>query len=121
MTRGRLEKITRAWQKRLGLERWDLKFGWDRPLDQENEVARVFRSNQYDSATIFFAADYRKWTPEFANQAVVHELLHLCHRDVDEAFGVLDADAASKARWEHAMEGFIDRTACRIVEIGGCL
>lgn len=124
MTRRRLARLIVVWQTRLGLERWKLETKWDEPCG-EDFTAVIEKSPFYDTATLRLEAGWQKWSPEFAEVTVVHELLHLLHRDVDEAFrdleGQLHRDAwlLSERRYKQAMEGFIDRTASRLVEIAG--
>lgn len=124
MTKGQVERLVRVWQGRLGLERWDVKVDWSKPC-ADDRVAEVEKSSYYDTGTLRWEPGWSKWTAEYAEATVVHELLHLCHRDVDESFadleGQLQRDAwiLSERRYRQAMEGFIDRTASRLVEIAG--
>lgn len=123
MTKAQVERIVRLWQGRLGLERWDVKVDWSKPCADEN-VAEAERSQFYDSATLRLEPGWSKWTADYAEQAMVHELLHLCHRDTDQAFydvdGQLQRDAwvMAERRYRQSMEGFIDRLASRLVELG---
>ena len=122
MTKAAIERIVRVWVPRLGLERWKIEVDFSKPCADEN-VAEVEKSSFYDTGTIRLEAGWAKWEPVFAEQTLVHELLHLLHRDVDEAFrdieGQLHRDAWTMAdrRYKQAMEGFIDRMAFRLVEI----
>jgi hypothetical protein len=124
VTKTKLEAEVRAWQYRLGLERWKVEIKWDEPCDAEN-FADITKSSTYDTATLRLDAGWSKWTADFTRGIVVHELMHLLHRDVDEAFndieGQLQRDAwiMAERRYKQAMEGFIDRTATRLVEIAG--
>lgn len=122
-TRVWLRRRLMVWQPALGLERWEVTV-MDVPCgDQAN--ASTWRSDAYDRAAISFSDDLSGWTFLFAEQTLVHELLHLCHRDVDQAFREIeyqlhrDAWAMALARYDHVMEGFVDRLASRLVEIGG--
>lgn len=125
MTRAVIERLVRRWVPRLGLERWRIEFCWDEPCDPEKERAKVVRSCFYDRATLYFASDFGSWSLESAEQTVVHELLHLCLRDVDEVLSDLDGqlqrDAAEMVdrRYRQAMESFVDRLSCRLVDLGG--
>lgn len=118
-----LDRRLAIWVSRLGLERWDIKLLPD--FCDEDANASTWRSNTYDRATIKFSCDLPTWTFGFAETVLVHELLHLCHRDIDQVLGDLDGQLQRDAwlmverRYEHAMEGFIERLACRLVEIGG--
>lgn len=122
MTKAGIERLVREWTSRLGLERWKIDVKWDDPCG-DDFTAVIDKSSYYDTATIRLEADWQKWKPDFAEQTMVHELLHLLHRDVDEAFrdleGQLQRDAwvLSERRYKQAMEGFIDRMATRLTEI----
>lgn len=124
MTKALGERIIREWQARLGLERWEILIVWDEPTD-ENDNARTWRSSWYDNARIYFNVEWPKWMREKFEQTTIHELLHLCHRDVDQSWndleGQLHRDAWKMAdeRYMHSMEGFIDRLAYRLLEVGG--
>lgn len=120
MTKSALERLVRLWQGRLGLERWkiDVKVSSE-PI---GGFADVQASSQYEFATVTFAAGI---ADEVVEQTVVHELLHLLLRDTDalveDARSQLHPQASVQVekRYEYVQEGFVDRLAARIVEIGG--
>lgn len=122
MTKGQLDWLVRVWQVRLGLERWEVGIDWSKPCADEN-VAEAERSQFYDSAKVRVEPGWAKWSPEYAEATIVHELLHMLHRDVDQAVydidGQLQRDAwiMAERRYRHAMEGFVDRMAQRLVEL----
>ena len=122
MTKAGIERLVRVWTGRLGLERWKIDVDFTKPCGEDN-IAEAERSGFYDRATIRFEPGWAKWTPEYAEATLVHELLHLLHRDTDQAFddieGQLQRDAwiMAERRYRQAMEGFIERMACRLVEI----
>lgn len=124
MTKGQLERVFRLWQSRLGLERWRIEFRWDE-LCGPDSYAEIEKSSYYDTAKVRLEPDWSKWSPEFAEQILVHELVHALHRDVDEAWNDLEGQLQQTAwllanrRYRHAMEGFVDRMASRLVELGG--
>lgn len=124
MTKAQMERIVREWQRRLGLERWDLDVAWDPAL--EGSDASTWRSDSYDRATLRFDPEWASWDVEFTNRIVAHELLHLLTRDVDvvvkDAQDQMHRDAGTliERRYLHEIEGFVDRIAYRLVEIGGC-
>lgn len=72
-----------------------------------------------------FDPKWPSWSREFLNRIVVHELLHLLTRDIDEVVGDAEdqvhRDAATllRRRYDHEIEGFVDGLAYRLVEIGG--
>lgn len=124
MTRARLERTVRVWQRRLGLERWDVEINWDEACDEDANAA-TWRSSFYDRATIRWAEEWREWSPRKANEYAVHELLHLHLRDVDVVIGALegqlhrDSYSLVDGRYEHEVEGLIERLTYRLIEIGG--
>lgn len=122
MTKVQLERIVRMWVPRLGLERWKIEIKWDEAADPD-AYASITPSAYYDTATLRFATDFGKWERDMAEQTVVHELLHLTHRDIDEVVNDLDGqlhrDAAIllERRYKQALEQFVDRMAARLVEL----
>lgn len=124
MTRAQGERIIRGWQERLGLGGWRIEVLWDEPAE-EDENARTWRSGFYDSARVYWAKDWQSWPRERFEQTAIHELLHLCHRDIDEAWNDLDGQlhrdawSVAKARYTQENEGFVDRLAFRLLEFGG--
>lgn len=126
MTERVLRRILAGWQKRLRLEHWDVKLDLE-TFANPGCYATVWAADDYDTATVKVDAEWRGWSTELANQTVVHELLHIVFRDVDEAVCAgrqrLSDDAAAvvKYGYEHALEGTADRLAHRLVELGGCV
>lgn len=122
MSQRELEAFVRLWQRRLGLERWELKIEWDKPAG-DDFAAQIFCSMSYDSARIRFESEWSKWTRDEAQKIVVHELLHALHRDVDTAVESIDgqihrdAQTVFDRQYKHALEGMIERLALRIVEV----
>lgn len=121
LTKAQVEKIVRVWQGRLGLERWKIEVEFsNNPADF---YAEANPSVQYESCTLVFSPGWSELTVELVDQTVVHELLHLLHRDVDTAVEAArsqlhpQASGQIEKRYEHAMEGFIDRLATRLVEL----
>jgi len=121
MTKGKVERLVRDWQKRLKLDHWDVKVDWSRS-PREDCYATTFRRNQYDIAELCFDSEYKTWASDFTEKLIVHELLHLLTRDLDrvvndleevmhlETFRLLDK------RYEHEIEGVVDRLASCFVE-----
>lgn len=124
MTRSQAERVVRGWQERLGLDRWRIEILWDEPAD-EDENAKVWRSGWYDNARLYFNKDWPAWPRERFEQTVIHELLHLCHRGIDETWNDLDGQlhrdawTVATARWKQEIEGYVDRMAFHLLEIGG--
>ncbi|SRR6266404_6373538 len=131
MTRRALEKAVRLWQGRLGLEGWDLAVSWGKdPVTgegcSEDADATTWRSNTYDRAVVYPSPDkFPNWTADFAHKVIVHELLHLVTRDVDRTVASIEGQVHPDVyrmidkRYDHEIEGVVDRLAVRLVEIGG--
>lgn len=124
MNREQIERVVETWQLRLGLQNWDLRVEWDKPAGDEAN-ASTWRMDKYDRATMHFAPECDEWDEFFLNWIVVHELLHLCTREIDETHKAIEEhlhravwDVHDK-RYDHEIEGFIDRLARRLVLIGG--
>lgn len=124
MTHKQLERIVRDWQQRLGLERWEITIEWDKPTD-DNVMAEIAPYQTYDTATLKFSADHVKWSAAIGEQTVVHELLHVCLRDVSTSWRAASdelhpaAKQHADGRYTDATEGFVDRLAYRLMEIAG--
>lgn len=130
MTRAELERIVRTWQRRLGLERWRVELVTDEArwfrTGHDDEHASTWRSNSYDQARLYVNPDeWRDWSPHDAHEHVVHELVHLLHRDLEHVLDhvepLLHADAykVAESALEHALEQTVDRIARRLVELAG--
>ena len=123
MTRKQIEATVSEWQTRLGLDGWKITVQYaDMPGE---EWAKIEPFSSYDQAALTISVGYPNWTPAVANVTIVHELLHLLVRDIDavveDARSQLHPQASVQVekRYEHEVEGFVDRLAARIVEIGG--
>lgn len=112
------------WQDWLGLNAWNIELAFNEPADLDNE-AEIEHPIHYDRATIRLAANWKTWAPLKLHQLLVHELLHLTTRDLEQAYGALknqvhpDVWSVTESRCTHEIEGVIDRLAVRIVEIAG--
>lgn len=126
VTREQIEQIVSEWQIALGLQLWDLKVDWNKPCEEDAD-ASTWRSNQYERATMHFPESIEGLDLATANRLVVHELLHLHTRGIDEllkdTYDQMHRDASSQVerRYEKEIEGVVDRLAYRLVEIGGCV
>lgn len=124
MTKPKVEQAVRTWQTRLGLDGWTIRVEFAEAPD--SAYAEVKPEAAYDNAVLTISPAHVNWTPELANQTIVHELLHLLTRDLDavveDARAQLHPQASAQVekRYEHEIEGFVDRLALRIVEIAGC-
>jgi len=128
VTRAQLEAIVAWWRPRLGLERWALEVRWDRDPDEpsftDTQNAFIWRARDYEEARLYFnPAKHGDWDRERANQIAVHELLHLVCREAEWILDLLDeqlhrdVDTMISRSHHHALEGAIDRVACRLVEL----
>lgn len=119
-----LEHMVAVWQERMHLTHWTIEFDWINPAEEQNH-AEVSRNNPYDSARLRFNAGYSEWSRFFANHTVVHELMHLVTRDLEEAANALEDHVPAKvhalfdAHVTYELEGVVDRTAQIIVELAG--
>lgn len=124
MTEARLTRIVRVWVKRLNLSGWAVSINFDEPASSDAD-ATTWRSNSYDRAQIRVAPEWRTWSPETANRLMVHELLHLCTRDIDRVVASVEPELMPQAwkllddRYDHEIEGLVDRLSTVFVDIGG--
>jgi hypothetical protein len=117
-----IEYILSVWQGRLNLTHWVVKVDWDEPLE---DVEANIMWGSYDQATVRFNTAHDKWSRRYTNETVVHELLHLVLRDLQN--GVESAEAALSAsayrlfenRFQHELEGVVERLALLLVGLGG--
>ena len=126
MTEKQLEKVVRLWQKRLGLQDWDISLSFV-PLPfcrcEDDADATTWRQNSYDRAVIFPNADWKSKSDDALNRLMVHELLHLVTRDLDRVVASVEeqlhADAwrAVNTRYDHEIEGVVERLANRFVDL----
>lgn len=121
MTRRQLEARIRQWQSRLGLAPWEIVVEHaDEPTDA---WATTKSSPQYRRSTLTFDPALREAGAPKADLIIVHELLHVLMRDVDESFeavaGQLHPQAVDLAakRYYHAVEGFVDALAGAIIAL----
>lgn len=131
MTKAQLERVVRVWQSRLSLESWDLSVAWVKDAVtgegcSEDADATTWRANTYDRAVVYPSPDkFGSWSDEVTNRIVVHELLHLVTRDLDRAVTAVEGQVHPdvfrmvEKRYDHEIEGVVDRLAYRLVEIGG--
>lgn len=117
MTDKQLLKLIEKWQKRLGLERWRINVDFDSPVSDSDNM-QISRSKTYDDATITLNPEWRTWGSLKIEQLVIHELLHLVHRDIDYVMYELVDGQVSPASYEvirkayeFADEKAIDRMA----------
>lgn len=125
LTHDQFEAMVETWASRLRLNHWQIALDWDVVLDPNDAWAEVKPSKHFDDATIRLASNCATWTQDFANRTIVHELLHLHFRDLEQAMESL-ADHMAPATFDiwkdravHENEGMIDRMAALLVDLGG--
>ena len=114
-----------AWQGRLGLGQWNLELEFDVEFESPTQNAEVRWDWSYDNATLELGTEWREWDNDRLQVVLVHELLHIFTRDLEVAV----ADAVDyfplrekrhvRDRWQHEIEGVVDRLAVRLVDVGG--
>lgn len=127
MNRNQLTEIVLGWQKRLGLQQWEIEINWDEFEEEEDNYASTWRTRDYKEAKIKWNKNWETWSLKRANEIVVHELLHLFTHDLEFILDAIDeqlhrdVDAVICKMYTHSMEGVVDSLAKRIVEIGGLI
>jgi hypothetical protein len=138
MNKDKLQALFDLWQKRLGLETWDIQLKFDQTSDGKLEtVMECCRSEHYDEATIVIQPyvlrgkvpdgvdTHRELTDKFIEKEVVHELLHCVTRDFcycttsfEKWIPPVAIDAAQEVI-ERADEQMVDRLATALVRSFG--
>ncbi len=122
MTRARLGRLLRRWQKVLKLEHWQLDLDFDNPTEEGHD-SEAWYSQDYDKATIRFSVEWPTWADRFAAETIAHELMHIQLRGINVAVDSLegligkDSQAAFDKRWNHELEGLCDRVAICLVDL----
>ena len=124
MTKREAERVLRVWQERLALDGWDIDLEFDVELDGTRD-AEIEWPWSYDHATLRLGPQAREWDDQQGQEVIVHELLHLITRDL--AVSVADSWAYAserekrhvRDRFNHELEGIVDRLAVRLVRLGG--
>jgi hypothetical protein len=135
VTRRQIEDLVALWQKRLGLDGWQINFVWDSEPDEDEDgndtLAEVdAQSVPYRRSNIRFTRKVEEWPRDAwgahgnytADEVIVHELLHLAQRDCDRAAmdldeGQIHRDAydVRNAAYHEARERFVDDLARALV------
>lgn len=120
-----LERVLATWVGRLRLSHWDIKIDWTKTAGDDNH-AEVDTEEDYDLAVIRVHLEgFREWSQRFANETIVHELVHVMQRDLNLAARAIEKRVHPAVfemhadRWLHEWEGAVDRTATVLVELGG--
>lgn len=121
MSKREIEAAVRAWQRRLGLEGWEITFDWS--ARQNDADASVWRARDYDRATLWFSPEFLSWDRRRGEIHVVHELLHLMLRDLELIVELAEAHVHPAAlgvlrdAHMHHVEQAIERLAIRLVDL----
>lgn len=123
MLRGRID----YWRQVMwpaGLRHWIINVEIvEEPSGRPNSAAAVRSQDSYDLAEIQFSRELMDdYSDTEIDRVIVHELLHIVFRDLDEAISSVETwmPAATytdfNERIDHEEEGIIDRLARSIVE-----
>lgn len=99
--------------------------GWPNFKEGKHDYAATFRSKNYESARLYFNEDLLKRIADDRRieATVVHELLHVFCKDVENVFDLIDGqlhrdvDSVVLESFGNANESVIDRLAHRLVDI----
>ncbi|HSE44967.1 MAG TPA: hypothetical protein VLA89_06530 [Gemmatimonadales bacterium] len=121
MKEKKLLELVGHWQEFLGLSHWEIGVDFDTATDAN---ATVWRPHYYDKGVVItLNSEWRTWDSQRANEIIVHELLHLVLRDLEVAMDSVErlvpkkAWVALNARFDHEIEGAVDRLALKFVEL----
>ena len=115
MTKREVERLLRRLQTLMGLDHWRIDLDWGQEASGGN-YGEVWRSYQYDDATIYLGESWRERDFEGIRYTLLHELGHIlcrdldrCARDLEKELG--DAFPMYEKRYCHEIEGVVDRYA----------
>lgn len=124
--RDELARVLAVWQQRLRLDHWRIEISWTETIADDEANAEIRMEEDYDSAKIVLAGGFAAWSAEWANKVVVHELLHLVFRDLEEHVKAAKTFSVSPTafdlfidRYNHECEGVVDRLAHQLVDLAG--
>lgn len=130
MTERQLAKRVQFWctgpLAHLGLGHWDIqvRFVPDHPHGKGSASAAISTSKSYASAWLEVVEPrFNATLPIVQDKLLIHELLHLAFRDLDNTFEDAADHASSGARdaynerWEHEEEDLIEALARAIATI----
>ncbi len=78
MTKKQIKQRTKFWQKKMGLDNWDIvvvfkNWRWSKDEESFKGVARTQAESSYKIGTITFVPKYLN---QIEDQVIIHELLH---------------------------------------------
>lgn len=133
MTARELERRVRLWQRRLGLEHWELEVNTEEPAAGAFTIASIDRSRCYHHAVMRFGAGWGDWSssgpaeaaervpdPDEPHQMpargldhyICHELCHLHLHDLQAAAHAPEDEMgkeAARLQWDR-LEDHVERT-----------
>lgn len=101
-----LRKISKTWQKKLGLEQWKISVVWGKPEDMNQNGETIYGLNVYDANNLESVIHIRKEDHDYEN-TVIHELLHLFLFPLESAAGFSIKQPTDQ--WETTMEQTINK------------
>lgn len=118
MTPQALRRRVDYWARQLGLSHWrfTIQSGEHEPSNP-GALASADASEFYDDCVLFFTDQALQGSPEEVDVVVCHEILHVVMRNLQAAHfataALLNGEAEKLAigRFDHALEGAIDRIA----------
>lgn len=120
MTQKQIAARLTYWQKHMRLTHWKINLIFDEDL-HDSAVASVSLADDYDRCHMQIDMEKIKDDPNInLDHIIVHELLHLQFRDLDQSYGLM-REYVSPGVWnmyqeqmEHEIEGIVDRLAAII-------
>jgi hypothetical protein len=112
-----VQGILDRWVRRMGLERWKIELELVEPSREtspdEWADASIWRSNAYETAKIQLHPTWRSWSAEEAETHLVHELVHLWTRDMEEMLSIAE-DQVTSAVFEVIRAAAMQRTEATV-------
>jgi hypothetical protein len=131
LDRAYADLVLEAWLIRLGMLEWRVSVDWHAHgwADSDLHYAQVMVPATLLTTTIRLNADRSGgWDDDLdLNETIVHELLHLAMRDVEQLVDSLlehllpMARELGSDRWRHAEELVVERLARVLVALGGVI
>jgi threonyl-tRNA synthetase len=101
-----IRKISKTWQKKLGLEQWKISVVWGKTEDMNQNGEVIYGLNVYDANNLESVIHIRKEDHDYEN-TVIHELLHLFLFPLESAAGFSIKQPTDQ--WETTMEQTINK------------
>jgi hypothetical protein len=132
MTESQILEILDTWIDRLKLNHWEIIWadleelppGAPTSWSTETAQAMAYRSKDYNHSYIVLR-DWEKLSRAQANMLIVHELIHLPLRDIENVIDLVDGFLSTgvqnviREAHDHSVEGAVDWVAQRMIELVG--